>query len=86
MWRMDTFPSRLRLARDRSGLSQLELARRIGVDPIVISRYERGKIMPHTERAIALSRELRVSIGWLLTGEGEGPAEPPDVVAAPSAA
>lgn len=63
---MDTFPSRLKAARAEKGLSQVELARLVSVDPIVISRYERGKIEPRIERIRSLATALDKSIDWLL--------------------
>lgn len=70
---MDSFSSRLKFAREARGLSQLELANTIGVDPIVISRYERGKISPHMARAEGLADALTVSLDWLIRGHGDGP-------------
>lgn len=73
---MDTFPARLKAARSEKALSQVELARLVGVDPIVISRYERGKIEPRIERVRALSLALEKSIDWLLVREPLGPPHP----------
>ena len=70
---MDTFPARLRAARDARGLSQLELSRLLSVDPIVVSRYERGKIKPHIDRVETLCEALGVSLDWLLLGRGPSP-------------
>lgn len=75
---MDTFPSRLRSTREARGLSQLELAIRIGADPIIISRYERGKVRPRLDRAERLSEALSVSLDWLIRGEGAGPLVSPN--------
>lgn len=71
---------RLRQARKRAGLSQEELARRVGVSMITVSRWETGKIQnPGSAEMTKLSKELGVSERWLSTG-AEAPAEetPPD--------
>lgn len=46
----------LREARLRAGLSQTELARRIGKAPSAISRWERGHVEPSLERLRAIIR------------------------------
>lgn len=71
---MTTFSSRLKAARKARGLSQVELASRVGVDPIVISRYERAVMGPSLRRAEALAGALDVTLDWLIAGTGEGPA------------
>ena len=40
----------IRELRKKSGLTQLELARRVGVKPSIISRYESGKVKPKLKR------------------------------------
>ncbi|MGL4576110.1 MAG: helix-turn-helix domain-containing protein [Burkholderiaceae bacterium] len=66
---MDTFGSRLRIAREFAGLSQAELARRAGLAQAGLSRLEKsGKGSSHTPALAAL---LNVSPRWLATGDGE---------------
>ena len=48
--------SLLREARLRAGLSQTELARRVGKAPSAISRWERGDVEPSLDRLKALIR------------------------------
>jgi transcriptional regulator with XRE-family HTH domain len=55
----------LRRARDRSGLSQAALARRAGIDPRRVSRYERSTPLALRDFA-ALARVLEVRIGDLV--------------------
>jgi transcriptional regulator with XRE-family HTH domain len=81
---MDT-PTRIAHARRARGLSQEALARQLGVSTRTVVRMERkdkGPTLPMLRRVAAL---LGVSEAWLVAGEGQGPAEPPDV-AAPAAA
>lgn len=51
-------PERLRLARQRRGLRQQELAARVNVTPKTVGRWERGRRVPEDESIAALSREL----------------------------
>lgn len=62
------FQERLRLARKRAGLTMQELADRI-TPPITaqsISKYERGKMMPSSDVLVELSRNLDVSLDFLM--------------------
>lgn len=59
-----TFGERLKQARALSNLSQQELADRIGINKMSISKYETGKMMPSSSTLIALSRALNVSLDY----------------------
>ena len=61
------------LRRDK-GLSQTELARRLGVSPSAVGRYEQGRREPAAALIVALAREFEVSTDYLLTGV-PGPGE-----------
>lgn len=50
----------LRHFRQEAGLSQAELARRIGVHQSYLSELEAGKVTEHTERLFALFKVLGV--------------------------
>ena len=63
---------RLRSARRERGMSQEDLARRVGISMISISRLERGVHRPKHQNLEAIARELGVSPSWILTGEGRG--------------
>lgn len=52
-------PSRLKIARQRAGLTKKELAERIGVEPRAISGFEAGQYMPSDENMNRLVRVLR---------------------------
>ena len=71
-----TFGDRLAGAREAAGLSQKELATRIGVKQTVIANWENDIKEPRANRLQMLSGLLGVSLSWLLTGEGEGPDAP----------
>lgn len=61
-------PAALTAIRERSGLSQNELARRSGVDQSHISALERGEANPDVRpaTATALARGLKVALDALL--------------------
>lgn len=67
------FGVRLTQHRERLHLSITELANRLGVDYMQISRYEKGQSLPSLETAIRLAKVLQVSLDDLATG-----SEPPE--------
>lgn len=72
-----TFGDRLAGAREAGGMSQAQLARRIGVKKSSVAAWENDLSEPRANRLSMLAGVLNVSIMWLLTGEGEG-ANAPD--------
>lgn len=71
---MDTLGGRLSRARDASGLSAEQLARRLGVRPSTIQGWESDRSQPRANRLSTLAGMLNVSLSWLLHGVGTGPA------------
>ena len=74
-----TFGDRLAGAREAAGLSQTELATRLGVRLETLEAWEDDLADPRANRLQMLAGMLSVSLMWLLTGEGEGldgPVEP----------
>jgi transcriptional regulator with XRE-family HTH domain len=63
-----TLAARLIQARVRRGLSQKELAARLGSDPSVLSRCERGVVLPTLLTLLRLAEALGVTTDFLLTG------------------
>jgi transcriptional regulator with XRE-family HTH domain len=57
--------ARLRLEREKQGLSLRELARRVGVSPSLVSQIERGLVMPSVGTLYAMATELGVVIDQL---------------------
>ena len=57
---------RIRALRKEAGMSQAELAERIGVDPGRVSRYEAGRITPSADALVRLAESLNISIDHLL--------------------
>jgi transcriptional regulator with XRE-family HTH domain len=58
---------KIKQARLKVGLNQAELARALGIKPVNVSQWESGKTRPDVERLPAISKELRVSVEWLLS-------------------
>ncbi|GAB4387201.1 helix-turn-helix domain-containing protein [Albidovulum sp.] len=78
-----TFGDRLAGAREAAGLSQRELAQRLGVRTKVVQAWEDDLKEPRANRLQMLAGMLNVSIMWLLTGEGDGLASPAEHGAIP---
>ena len=67
-----TFGDRVAGARDALGMSQEELARRLGVKLKTVHAWEDDLAEPRANKLQMLAGVLNVSIMWLLTGEGDG--------------
>ena len=73
-----TFGDRLAGAREAAGLTQEDLAQRLGVTLDSLQAWEDDLSEPRGNRVQMLAGLLNVSIAWLLTGEGEGVGAPSD--------
>lgn len=60
---------RIREAREAAGLTQEELAEKIGLKGGAVSKYERGASDPETADLVQIARACRVPLQRLLTGE-----------------
>jgi len=74
-----TFGDRLAGAREAAGMTQAQLARRLGVKKATVIGWENDMSEPRANKLSMMAGMLNVSIMWLLTGEGEG-AGVPDLV------
>jgi len=78
---LDGIGERLRDERIRSGLSQRELARRIGSSASLISQLESGQSKPSVGTLYAIVTELDISLDRVIRGEefvaGDNGARPP---------
>ena len=79
-----TFGDRVAGARDAAGLSQSELARKLGVRKDTVLAWEEDRSEPRANKLSMMAGVLNVSIMWLLTGEGDGMSGPPSEVGAPA--
>lgn len=67
------FGARIRIMRKSLGLTQADLAKKIGITKQAITTYETGKREPPFRNLIGLSRALNVTTDWLL-------GEPPTII------
>jgi len=78
-----TFGDRMTGAREAAGLSQADLARRLGVKAKTIRGWENDMAEPRANRLQMLAGLLGVSIMWLLNGKGDGIDGPEQVAEVP---
>ncbi|WP_447951302.1 helix-turn-helix domain-containing protein [Chryseobacterium koreense] len=64
-----TIGNRIKEARELVKLSQKEVANRLEMDPSQFSKIEKGKVMPTLLQIVELSKILKRSLDWLVTGE-----------------
>jgi transcriptional regulator with XRE-family HTH domain len=73
-----TFGDRLAGAREAAGMSQAQLAKRLGVKLTTMQSWEEDLSEPRANRLTMMAGIIGVSFSWLLNGEGEG-VEAPDM-------
>jgi HTH-type transcriptional regulator, cell division transcriptional repressor len=78
---MATFGDRVAAAREAAGMSQKQMARRLGVKQSTVRGWEDDLSEPRANKLSMMAGLLNVSIVWLLTGEGDGVAAPVDEAA-----
>src|SRR5262245_31900634 len=61
-----SFATKVVELRKEKGLSQIELAQKLGVGQQIVSGWETGKNMPQVERLIKLAELFKVSLDYLL--------------------
>lgn len=57
---------RLKEIRERAGLSQIEIAKTLGISTTTYNAYENGRQLPRTDTIISICEEFNVSADWLL--------------------
>lgn len=75
-----TFGDRVAGAREATGMTQAQLARRLGIKKATLVSWEDDLAEPRANKLSMLAGLLNVSIMWLLTGEGDGMTGPADDV------
>ena len=65
---MHTMIERLIECRKAAGLSQTELAEKLGLSRQTISKWETGSVIPAAENLSALAKLYNVSLDWLVNG------------------
>ena len=71
-----TFGDRVAAGREALGLSQKQLARKLGVAAKTVDSWEHDISEPRANKLQMLAGILNVSMPWLLTGEGDGVPHP----------
>ncbi|MGL4667268.1 MAG: S24 family peptidase [Saezia sp.] len=66
---MKTISDRIKLKRTELHLSQRDLARKIGVTSVAVSRWELDYSQPKGKNLISLSKALKCTPNWLLSGQ-----------------
>ena len=66
------FSTRLRVARDRLGLTREYVATCLGCNTSTLKRWERGDYEPSIEKLVRLAALYRVSVNHLVTGSKNG--------------
>jgi transcriptional regulator with XRE-family HTH domain len=57
----------IRAARVAAGVKQAELARRIGVTPTTVWKWENARVVPPLERVAQIAEQLGVTLEGLVT-------------------
>ena len=73
-----TFGDRVAGAREQAGMTQKQLAKRLGVRLATLRAWEDDLSEPRANRLSMMAGILNVSMMWLITGEGEGVDAPTD--------
>lgn len=66
----ESFPSKLKSAREKTGFSQRDVAKELHIDQSQIARYELGKTQPDIETLGKLADFYDVSTDWLIGTRG----------------
>lgn len=66
---MDTIGQRVKYARKKKNLTQIDIYKKTGISSGNLSDIENNKSHPSAQALISLKRELDVSIDWILTGK-----------------
>lgn len=56
-----SFSDNLKKAREREGMTQLELAKAIGVSQPTVAQYEKGQILPTIVTGVSIAKALRTT-------------------------
>lgn len=81
-----TFGDRVAAAREMAGMTQAELARRLGVRVATLRSWEEDLSEPRANRLSMMAGLLNVSMMWLINGQGEGLDAPLEEASLPASA
>ena len=66
---LDTLGERIAYARERTGLSTAQLARRLGVKSRTLANWERNETEPRANRLVMLAQLVGVAPAWFFEGQ-----------------
>ena len=66
----ESFPSKIRKARNTTGFTQKEVEKETGIKQSTLTKYENGKLEPDLEKLGILADFYGVSVDWLLGTRG----------------
>ncbi|WP_163846706.1 helix-turn-helix domain-containing protein [Pseudooceanicola aestuarii] len=78
-----TFGDRIEAAREAAGMTQTQLARRLGIKLNTLRSWEQDLSEPRANKLSTMAGLLNVSLTWLLNGEGDGVTPPHDETVLP---
>ncbi|MEL7099633.1 MAG: helix-turn-helix transcriptional regulator [Pseudomonadota bacterium] len=78
-----TFGDRVAAAREATGMTQKQLAKRLGVKLTTLQHWEDDLSEPRANRLSMMAGLLNVSMMWLINGEGEGLDAPVEMAGVP---
>ena len=67
-----TFGDRLAGARENAGMTQAQMAERLGVELATLQAWENDMAEPRANRLSMMAGLLNVSMTWLMNGTGDG--------------
>ena len=74
----ETFASKLKFARQRTGFTQREVARELEIPQSCIAKYETGKLEPSVETLGKLAEFYSIDLNWLFGTRGDTGLYAPD--------
>ncbi len=63
---MNKFPERLKLLRKEMGLTQTELAEKLGLKQVTVAKWEKGERTPYIDYFIELAKFFNCTIDFLV--------------------
>lgn len=69
----DTLGGRLSRAREASGVTTAQLARRLGIKTATLQSWESDRSEPRANRLATIAGVLNISMAWLIHGVGDAP-------------
>lgn len=63
---------RLRLTREALGISQAAFAKKARISPSAYNQYEKGRMRPAIDPALALCDHYKLTLDWIYRGDNSG--------------